>query len=313
MSRPSSIKVHHKAYQELIQVYQTYLLRLGYTPKSAVGAARYVSALLAWLERQNSSDLQMVEAKHLNSYQRYLQNRPNQNKDGKLSSKSVYTHLKAVQQFFAYLLDQECITVDPSSHLKISYPRKVSPRNILSVEQIQTLYASCESKCERALLSLVYGCGLRAAELEQLNVDRVLLREGLLIVASGKGNKRRVIPMSTGVVSDLINYYQDERPHLIRTPQTAFMLHSRGERMRAYTANKYLQNILVSAVEKGLLGATVLKQNISLHSLRHSIATHLIEQGVSVEQVRQFLGHSQLETTQIYTHVSAEQLEKLIP
>jgi len=162
---------------------------------------------------------------------------------------------------------------------------------------------------------LAYGCGLRASELENCNIEDIKLREKILIVPKGKGNKRRVIPMSNGVVKDLSNYYYNEREALTTgrdfklnvSNQNAFMLHSRGGRMMDDTYNKHLKALIERTENE-----TIKEKQITIHCLRHSIATHLLEQGIAVEQVRIFLGHSQLETTQIYTHISKEQLKELI-
>lgn len=118
--------------------------------------------------------------------------------------------------------------------------------------------------------------------------------------------------MSSGVVKDLADYFYNERENLAtgrdyKAGLKAFMLHARGGRMNKWTYNKYLGRIINRTGVH-----TLIDKGITIHSLRHSIATHLIEQGVKVEQVRIFLGHSQLETTQIYTHISSEQLKALI-
>jgi site-specific recombinase XerD len=114
------------------------------------------------------------------------------------------------------------------------------------------------------------------------------------------------------VVNDLADYYYNERDELTKgrdykPGENAFMLHSRGGRMRKHTYNKYLKAIIERTGNEAIK-----EKQITIHSLRHSIATHLLEQGIAVEQVRMFLGHSQLETTQIYTHISKEQLKELI-
>jgi len=163
---------------------------------------------------------------------------------------------------------------------------------------------------------LAYGCGLRAAELENCNIEDIKLREKILIVPKGKGNKRRVVPMSNGVVKDLSNYYYNEREALTTgrdylldeaSNSKAFMLHSRGGRMKDDTYNKHLKAMIERTKNE-----SIKEKQITMHNLRHSIATHLLEQGIAVEQVRIFLGHSQLETTQIYTHINKSQLENLM-
>jgi integrase/recombinase XerD len=153
---------------------------------------------------------------------------------------------------------------------------------------------------------MAYGCGLRVSEMVQSNIEDIRLKESILIVPRGKGNKRRTVPMSTGVTKELSDYFFNERIHYNATVQKAFMVHSRGGRMQKYTFNKILQKLIKRTKNK-----EIQEKQISIHNLRHSIATHLLEQGVPLEQVRQFLGHSQLESTEIYTRVSQKQLENL--
>ena len=224
--------------------------------------------------------------------------------------------MRNVRDLFTMLQNEEVLPSNPCTVLHFSYPKQKSSRTILSQAQIEQLYEACETAQERAILSLSYGCGLRVSELEKCNIEDVKLREKILIVPKGKGLKRRVVPMSSGVVKDLSDYYYEEREHLTngrnyRPGLRAFMLHSRGGRMNKWTYNQNLKKIVERMAEQ-TGDQSILTQQITIHHLRHSIASHLIEQGVIIEQVRLFLGHSQLETTQLYTHISQSQLKKLI-
>lgn len=141
-----------------------------------------------------------------------------------------------------------------------------------------------------------------------VNTDDIKTNDGILIVPKGKGNKRRVIPMSRKVEQDIKNYEENERYlYLKEETEKALILNIKGDRMRKYTINKYLKRIITRTGNQNII-----EKNISIHNLRHSIATHLLEQGVPVEQVRNFLGHTHLETTEIYTRVSQKQLKALI-
>ena len=140
----------------------------------------------------------------------------------------------------------------------------------------------------------------------------IRLREKILIVPQGKGNKRRVVPMSSGVVKDLADYHYNERKALTgernyKPGENAFMLNKTGRRMQKWTFNGRLKEIIERTGNEAIK-----EKQITTHNLRHSIATHLLEQGMPVEQVRAFLGHSQLETTQLYTRVSDRQIKDLM-
>jgi integrase/recombinase XerD len=211
--------------------------------------------------------------------------------------------------FFSWLQERRTIVTNPMSTLKFNYPKAgKKPRTVLTIAEIKELYRETETQQERAILSLAYGCGLRSMEVTAVNLDDIRFNEGILIVPKGKGNKRRVIPMNRRIEQDLKNYMYNER-YLYQKDdnEKAFILNIKGDRMRKYTVRKILSRIIARIGNQ-----TIIEKNISTHNLRHSIATHLLEQGVAVEQVRNFLGHAHLETTEIYTRVSQEQLKSLM-
>ena len=147
---------------------------------------------------------------------------------------------------------------------------------------------------------MYYGCGLRRTEGIKLDLKDIHFRTGLLYVREGKGAKRRVVPMSRQVQDDLKTYAYSERK--ARPGETAFLTGRTGMRINENRVSKILKELLEKAE---------IKTEITLHSLRHSIATHLLEAGLNVENVREFLGHSHLESTQIYTRISKKQISRL--
>jgi len=313
MSRPKMI-IHLSTKNEaLAGRFYAYLQRLGYGQKSCRSRFNYIREFLGWCQKQGIEHVQSVRVTHIKAYYAYISSRPNLNKEGgSLNQKTTHGHMRNVRDLFTMLQKQGVIRVNPCSTLHFPYPQAYARRSILTRQQIKTLYEACQTAQERAILSMAYGCGLRASELTRCNIEDVRFRDRLLIVPDGKGKKRRVVPMSKGVVKDLADYYYKEREELTKKRdyepgQKAFMLHSRGGRMQKWTYNKYLKRILKRTEDEGIISKC-----ISLHSLRHSIATHLLEQGIGVEQVRQFLGHAMLETTQVYTHISKGQLQKLL-
>ncbi len=306
MRKTVLLRPYHTTLHQLAESYRTHLQTLGHSKNGSQTKYRYLLEFLARMEREGTTEMSSVTSQEIQNHYYYLVERPNQNQDGTLSLKSAAGHMRAIQLFFDQLQAQEIIKSNPASVLNFTCPKSPSSRKALTQIEIQQLYYATETYQEKALLSLAYGCGLRSSELEMLNLEDVKIKERLVIVRKGKGNKRRVIPLNIKVVEDLEHYLQHERPHGIKSK--AFMLHSKGERMKYYTWNKYLQRIAerteVADLPTGQVGVTT-------HVLRHSIATHLIEQGVDVEQVRKFLGHSQLETTQVYTHIKQEQLQQI--
>lgn len=317
MGRPTKTTVlSNENFIKAAKAYRHYLATLGYRPQTVHTKHGELTKFLYWTEENHIKNLASMEARHLEKYQDYLKQQPNQNKGGKLSPKTIYSKLRTVELFFIMLQSKGEITTNPFGTFKNTYKTTKAERTILTQEEVRTLYKLAVNEQEKAMLSLAYGCGLRAAELEAVNVEDIKLRDGILIVPKGKGNKRRTIPLSPGVKEDLKNYYYYHyRPNLLKDPESlpryserkAFMLHSKGGRMKGYTWNKYLKRIIERTGD-----TTVISKEISLHCLRHSIATHLLENGIAVEQVRLFLGHSQLETTETYTRVNQQQLQKLM-
>lgn len=312
MGRPSNIIVVTEDYQKLAESFYQYQKRLGYVENSYKARFNYLNEFLQWLEQQGMLDIAQIQAPEINRYYSYISSRPSKKDGGALSQKTTHSHMRIIRDLFEMLLRSGQIQTNPCSTLNFPYPRTTEERTVLDQDEIKQLYQATETAQEQAILSLAYGCGLRVGELVKCNIEDIRLREKILIVPQGKGNKRRVVPMSSGVAKDLANYYYNERDGLTKgrdykPNQNAFMLHSRGGRMQKDTYNKHLKALI-----ERIGNLELREKQITIHSLRHSIATHLLEQGIAVEQVRMFLGHSQLETTQIYTHISKEQLKELI-
>ena len=155
------------------------------------------------------------------------------------------------------------------------------------------------------MLHLFYSCGLRRSEGEALNIRDIHFRDQLLYVREGKGARRRVVPLTDRVAADMEAYYLQERCSSTvkkTADEEAFMLNQRGGRLQGDGYIKILNRL------KDKAG---IDKEITLHHLRHSIATHLLQGGMSMEYVRDFLGHQHLESTQVYAKLSAGQLKGL--
>lgn len=310
MGRPSTIIVIREENQKLSSRYYEHQKRLGYSLQSCRGMQLTLEEFMQWTEIKGIADIKFIEPYEIQNYYQYISERPSKGKDGgTLSLKTTWHMMHDISNFYTMLQSNGDIQINPYSTIKITYPKGYIEREILTQEEITNLYNHCITAKERAILSLGYGCGMRVGEIETMRIEDVKLKDKIMIIPKGKGNKRRVIPMSPGVIKDLSDYYYQEYETLTKgkdydVKDQAFILHNRGGRMKEYTFNKYLKKIIERA---GINDKT-----LSMHSLRHSIASHLIEQGVSVDQVRLFLGHSQLETTQTYTHISKQQLKNLI-
>ena len=307
MGKPSDIVVVNEEYLQQSDAFLEYLHQLGHSSQGARVKYHRLREFFSFMEQCGVQNTAQIQTIHINHFHQYIQTRPGKVKgDGSLSSKSVYDFMRAVQLFFSMLHTAEQIQTNPASALRYPVPESSGERTVLSRDEMQELFNHCEKPHERAVLSLAYGCGLRVSEMVQCNTVDIRFAENILIVPRGKGNKRRTVPMSAGVVRELSDYYFGERVHYDIIRQKSFLVNSKGRRMQKWTCNSILQTI-INRTQNSELQA----KQASIHNLRHSIATHLLEDGMSLEQVRDFLGHSQLETTQLYTRVSQEQLKKL--
>lgn len=291
---------------ELLEQYRNYQLIKGYNKDTGISRTRQVRLFLEHLEKQGITALNKIESKHIHQYYESQKNRENKVTGGIINPNTIYHHIRAIELFFECLQDNGVLQEVPEIHIKRN-PEEAPEyiREILNQSEIQQLYQSTENYQQRIILHLAYGCGLRSAELVAVNKQDIHLQESLLIVPKGKFNKRRIIPLTGRIIEDIEIYLSTENKKPEYKNQNALIPNNKNVRMQGYTYNKILKKLLkASKVRKG-------KNNITLHSLRHSIATHLLANGMELEKVREFLGHNQLETTQIYTHISKEQLENL--
>lgn len=307
MGRPTNNILINKSYQELAREFYTYTVQLGYIPHSCRNRWLRLREFLHYAETFFTTDITQITTENIVSYYNYLKQQPSK-KDGKpLREKTINDSIKNIRQFYDMLLHTSKAEENPVNNLHLKYPKEESPRTALTQQELKALYHAAHTYQEKAILSLAYGCGLRVSEIIQCNIEDLHLRESHIVIKKGKGNKGRIVPLSKSVCRDIANYLYKERMQQLSEEKKAFIVHSKGKRMQKGTYNKILKKLIDRAGVE-----SIKEKNISIHNLRHSIATHLIEQGVPVESVREFLGHSQLESTEVYTHVSKIQLQKLV-
>ena len=293
--------------------FKIHLGRLGYGKSSQSMLPACVYEFLDKLEEIGIYHVNDIQAQHIQTHYEYLTQRPNRRKPGGLSSRMITHHLYAIRLFLNYQEQTGVITENPISGLYFPKPES-KEREILTVDEVKRLYENCETHREKAIIGLFYGCGLRRSEGVALNVKDISFGSSLLYVREGKGNKRRVVPINEKVKDDLKNYLDHERfakKHASTEhsrSEVAFITNSIGKRANGNSLNLAFKIILVRS-SFPLSGER--EGGFSLHNLRHSIATHLLENGLSVEYVRDFLGHKHLEATQIYTRISKKRLSAL--
>jgi integrase/recombinase XerD len=286
-----------KNYQEILEEVALYLQAVGYQKGSQQGIKGGVKAFLFWLESKSIYQLQAIRRSTIKDYQEYLENRPNKVFKGGLSSKMIRDYLWSVSLLLKLQEQQNRLDKNPMSGYVL--PKVESEkRAILTLLEITRLYEACSSLKERCILHVYYGLGLRRSEGEALNLKDIDYKNGWLFVRKGKGGKTRNIPLTAAIQSDLKDYVLNHRP---RVHETALFLNTLHKRYRGASALKLVKKLIEKAN---------IDKKIDLHCLRHSITTHLIQQGMPIEQVRDYLGHAHLESTQNYIHYDTKKLFK---
>ncbi|TDG95405.1 tyrosine-type recombinase/integrase [Cardinium endosymbiont of Culicoides punctatus] len=273
---------------------------LGYAMETIKGYKRKLTTFFCWLEKHHIKDLSDITPNHLASYNQFLHQKKNLRKVGGLGSSYIQSHINIVCLLSKYLEltgEQKIFTGNIRVESNIA-----SQRKILTQEEINQLYESTDDSLnglrDRAILGLYYGCGLRCCEGIRLKTNHIDYKKQLLYVAPSKNYRDRFIPMNDRITKDLQDYETYSRPNFIYNHNTIlFLLRPGGHSLN----NSFLNNRLKHLLEKAKI-----KQEISLHSLRHSIATHFLHQGMPLEQISKFLGHITLESTQIYTRIAEE-------
>lgn len=222
-----------------------------------------------------------------------------------LRSSSLSRKISSMAKFHEFCLHEKLVTENIVKNIPKPKQRKLLP-TVLSIEEIQLLLEACQgedplSKRNLAMLELLYGSGLRVSELTELQTKQLHLNEGVVHVI-GKGQKERVIPLSAYAIEHLRKFIEGPRLKLAKSPSSYVFLNRFGKPISRVGFFKVLREI---ALKAGL------SKTISPHTLRHSFATHLLEQGVDLRYVQEMLGHQDVSTTEIYTHVNKEHLQSM--
>ena len=298
------LPIYDKGNREALEGFSRWLGILGHHRTTLEMLPSCAREFLHHMERQGEKGIKGIALYHVQGHLSYLENRPNQRQKGGLSNSMLNHHVYAIRKFFHYLEQMGHISGSPVNGLRWG-PLKPPARETLTREEVRLLYGACETLKDRAILALFYGCGLRRAEAERLDIRGLRLKARALHVEKGKGGKSRQVPISKRAAEDLKNYLYGERPPEIRrhSPPDAPVLNKKGYRMSGASYNQRLKELVQKTGDK-----TLILKTVSLHTLRHSIATHLLANGLPVESVRDFLGHRHLESTQHYTRVNIGQL-----
>ncbi|MBA4537291.1 site-specific tyrosine recombinase XerD [Bacillus aquiflavi] len=226
-------------------------------------------------------------------------------KDQGKSARTLARHVASIRSFHQFLLREKAVDQDPTVHLDSPQLERTLPK-VLSFKEVEMLLEHPNNRDHfgirnKAMLELLYATGIRVSELIGLNIGDVHLTMGF-VRCIGKGNKERIIPIGQTATESLQKYLQTGRPRLVskKYRDEALFLNHHGRRLSRQGFWKIL---------KGISKEAGIKKELTPHTLRHSFATHLLENGADLRSVQELLGHADISTTQIYTHVTKVRLK----
>jgi integrase/recombinase XerD len=299
--------------QNLVEDFLQYLRHeRGQSDNTAKTYAALLGKFTAWAEKQKLTDWNQVDLKHLMAFLQHERVRPlaDEPKESikRLSGESVYLEIAALRAFYRFAENEKILPLNVAENLSLPRRWKRLPK-ALNNEEISKLLApevpeTPESLCDQAILELAYACGLRLSEMRNLRLEQLHLDAGFINVI-GKGNKERVVPIGRKAVAALNRFIEGEagRRTFItpKSPANVFLT-QRGTPFAAVTLWLRIKN---------RVKRTGIERNITPHMLRHSFATHLLEHGADLRVIQELLGHANIGTTEIYTHVAGNRLREV--
>lgn len=283
-------------YTRLTEGFREWLSIIGYEESSVENLPRTIGKYLSYMETHSISTLQEITSGHTKAWYESEKHRKSKQTGELLKNSTLNGIIRTLRLFSRYTEE----TAQGVLNLTIPYePHEQPHREILTQYEVQALYNAADETIlglrDRAILSIYYGCGLRSKEGRFLELKDLILDRKLLYVRKGKKYRERYVPFVKSQQTDFLLYLKECRPELMQeNTENWFLLNNKGKQV---TASFLLERI------KKLVKRAEIQKEIGLHTLRHSIATHLLQSGMKLETISQFLGHKNLNSTQVYTHV----------
>jgi len=287
---------------QLLDQFMDYLsVERGLSSNTLEAYRRDLTKFFGFLDRESSASTESVDPSDIIAYLIYL-------RKGKLAIRSISRNLVAVRMFYKFLVSEDVINEDPT--LNLDSPKTgLSLPEVLSQEEVERLLSLPNSKeqgiKDKAILELLYATGMRVSELINLPIDNIDLHEGYL-KCIGKGSKERIIPVGRKAQRAVKKYIDVVRSKYVSRGNSNMLFITRLG--RGYTRQGIWKIIKKYS---GLMGVGGLNKDITVHTLRHCFATHLLSQGADLRSVQEMLGHVDISTTQIYTHIDKARLREV--
>jgi integrase/recombinase XerD len=297
--------------QELVEDFIQYLRNeRGQSENTQKTYFALLNRFVAWATAEGIAHWCGVELNHLMRFleherARALENQPEES-TRRLSSESVYLEIAALRAFYRWAETEKLLSVNAAENLSLPRRWKRLPKALTDEEMTRLLAPlipeTPSSLCDQAILELAYASGLRISELRTIRLEQLQLEAGFINVI-GKGNKERVVPVGRKASEALQRYLDAGRPKLVgrKTPSNVFIT-QRGTAFSRVTLWKRIKDRVRHAG---------IERNITPHMLRHSFATHLLEHGADLRVIQELLGHANISTTEIYTHVAGNRLREV--
>lgn len=302
------LQIKSENFRYIESSFKEWLDILGYAGSTVYQMPNYVREFFYYLEQNEITQITQLETKHFKEYFLQLKHRANLRRGGGLSNAYLNKHLQALCKLTQYLRQSGRLVLP---YLNIDWESKDTEEiEYLTQQEIKQLYsATCGynegTKLEalnardRAILTVYYACGLRRNEGYHLDLSDIDFDRQVMHVRKGKAYKERFVPFSKTSSQYLQEYVYDARPQLASDKRDgAFFISQKGRRMETQS-----MAIRLKLLQQRTDNIELQQKNVHLHILRHSIATHLLQNGMSLEKISRFLGHGSLESTQVYTHL----------
>jgi integrase/recombinase XerD len=284
--------------ESLIQEFIDYLgHEKGLATNTLESYSRDLKQYYGFLSGDSTASLENASQSTIVAYLMYLR------KQGKATA-TIARRLAALKAFYQFLVKENYVSSDPTNDLSSPKLERKLPK-VLTVSEVERLLnqpdlSTPAGKRDKAMLELLYATGIRVSELVNLNILDVDLKEGF-VRCMGKGSKERVVPVGDIAVSALRTYLEGARPKLVAdAKEKALFVNHHGKRLTRQGFWKIVKKYAAQAQ---------IRKEITPHTLRHSFATHLLENGADIRAVQEMLGHADISTTQIYTHVTKDRLK----
>lgn len=294
--------------QTLVEDFLTYLRHeRGQSEHTQRTYAALLNRFVTWARSRGLKDWDQIDLSHLTCFLQSERSRPlavePMDANQRLSGESVYLQIAALRAFYRFAENERHLPSNVAEHLALPRRWKRLPKALTAVEVDRLLRAeqpeTPATLCDQATLELAYACGLRLAELRGLRLEQLHLDAGFLNVV-GKGNKERVVPVGRRAIEAVQRYLGLGRPKLVTSRSPAAVLLTRR-------GTPFAQSTLWARIKHRVERAGI-ERNVTPHMLRHSFATHLLEHGADLRIIQELLGHANISTTEVYTHVTGNRL-----